>query len=266
MRAIEELASATAKRLIGFVFDVDDTLTRSGRLEEAAYSALWRLRDAGLLLIAVTGRPLGFAEILARMWPIDVAVGENGAGYIRVTEAGLQRGFYAPDLIRLEHEQRLTGIQQRVARQAPFAKVTDDSWARRCDATWDVGERVRLTAAQIAQLRAIIESEGARCVVSSVHAHAMVGEYDKARGAVQAARETLGYDIATERERWLFVGDSGNDSAAFEYFPESAAVANVAPFLQQFHVPPRYVSRGDRGVGFAEIAALVLQRRLEATP
>ena len=78
MRPIAEIQPSAARELLGLVFDVDDTLTRGGWIEEPAYRALWRLREAGLMLIAVTGRPLGFAEVLARTWPLDVAVGENG--------------------------------------------------------------------------------------------------------------------------------------------------------------------------------------------
>lgn len=261
MRPIRELEPGTAQALLGIVFDVDDTLTRHGRVEEEAYSALWELRAAGLLLMAVTGRPLGFAELMARMWPIDVAVGENGAGYVRVTERGLARGYYAPDDVRAAHAELLARVRERIARDAPFAQITDDSWARRCDVTWDVGERVQLTAAEVERLRQLIESEGARCVVSSVHAHAMTGVYDKAQGAIQAAREALGHDIAAAPERWLFVGDSGNDAAAFSYFPLSAGVANVAAYLTKLPLAPAYVSTADHGRGFAEIARTLLQLR-----
>jgi HAD superfamily hydrolase (TIGR01484 family) len=260
MRPILEIEPATARGLLGLVFDVDDTLTRGGKLEAAAFQALWQLRNAGLALIAVTGRPLGFAELMARQWPLDAAVGENGAGYIRVTEDALLYGYYAPEAERAAHRALLEKVRARVARDAPFAQLTDDSWARRCDLAWDVAERQQLTAAQIAQLCALIEAEGAHCLVSSVHAHAALGECDKARGAIQAAA-ALGHDIAAEPARWLFVGDSGNDAAAFSYFPLSAGVANVREHLAQLQVLPRYVSRADRGAGFAEIAEVVTGRR-----
>jgi HAD superfamily hydrolase (TIGR01484 family) len=261
MVPISELDPERARALAGVVFDVDDTLTRHGRVEAEAYAALWRLREAGLRTIAVTGRPLGFAEIIARTWPVDIAVGENGAGYIRVTQEALRRGYYADAATRAQHAEKLAQVRARVAREAPFAQITDDSWARFCDVAWDVGERVQLSAAEIAALRALIEGEGARCMVSSVHAHALLGEYDKAAGAVLAAREAFGVELDAERERWLFVGDSGNDAAAFAYFPESAGVANVAAHLAALPVPPRYVSRADRGHGFAEIASTLLQLR-----
>jgi hydroxymethylpyrimidine pyrophosphatase-like HAD family hydrolase len=200
---------------------------------------------------------------MARTWPVDAAVGENGAGYIQVTEHALRTGYYADDARRAEHAKLLIEVRARVAEQLPFAQLADDNWARRCDVAWDVGERVQLTAEQIGRLRALIESSGARCLVSSVHAHAIAGSYDKATGAALAIQATLGSELAAQPERWLFVGDSGNDAAAFSFFPVSAGVANVRAFLGALPKPPRYVSVADRGRGFAEIAARVLAARAE---
>jgi HAD superfamily hydrolase (TIGR01484 family) len=259
LRPIRELDPQVCRALIGVVFDVDDTVTRGGTLEETAYSALFRLREAGLKLVAVTGRPLGFAELMARMWPIDMAVGENGAGYLRLTAAGLKAGYYASFEARARHAETLARLRERIAAEAPWAQLTDDSWARRCDVAWDVGERVQLPAAQIEVLRELIEASGARCLVSSVHAHAHLGDYDKANGVARACEAELGASFAPER--WLFIGDSGNDAAAFAYFPSSAGVANVREHLARLPVPPRYVSEADRGRGFAEIARVVLEHR-----
>ena len=259
LRPLAELDEAACRALQGVVFDVDDTVTRAGTLEEEAYSAFFRLREAGLRLIAVTGRPLGFAELLARMWPIQLAVGENGAGHLRLTAAGVEAGLYADPAQCEADGARLWALRDELARSAPWAVPSDDSWARRCDLAYDVGERQQLSAARIDELRARIEAAGARCVVSSVHAHATFGEYDKARGVVRAAEQVFGAPF--EPERWLFVGDSGNDAAAFEFFPLSAGVANVREHLPRLPVPPRYVSTADRGRGFAEIARAVLERR-----
>jgi HAD superfamily hydrolase (TIGR01484 family) len=261
LRPIHELDAAACQALAGVVFDVDDTVTRAGTLEEEAYGAMFRLREAGLMLVAVTGRPLGFAELMARMWPIDLAVGENGAGYLRLTAAGLSAGYYASAEVRAQHWALLTKLRERVAVEAPWAQLTDDHWARRCDVAWDIGERVQLEAARIEALCGIIRSAGARCLVSSVHAHALLGEYDKAIGVARACEEALGERIESARERWLFIGDSGNDAAAFEYFPLSAGVANVREHLARLPVPPRYVSAADRGRGFAEIARVVTEHR-----
>ena len=57
---------ARCRGLAGVVFDIDDTVTRDGALEREAFDALWRAARRGLALIAVTGRPLGWADVMAR--------------------------------------------------------------------------------------------------------------------------------------------------------------------------------------------------------
>jgi HAD superfamily hydrolase (TIGR01484 family) len=261
MQPFRSIDAASCKALRGVVFDVDDTLTRHGVVEADAYVALWRLRAAGLALIAVTGRPLGFAEWLARSFPITLAVGENGAGYVRVTETRLITGYLDGDASRAAQRAVLERVRERVARDAPWAQLSDDSWARRCDLAYDIGERMQVPREHIDELVALIEAEGAHAVVSSVHAHAAASDCDKARGVVHACRVELGEDLDAGRQHWLFVGDSANDAAAFAHFSLSAGVANVRDHLARLPVPPRFVSDADRGRGFAEIADIVLERR-----
>jgi hypothetical protein len=263
VQPIDALPSEIACRLSGVCFDVDDTLTRHGVLELAAYAALFELKQAGLKLIAVTGRPLGFAEVLARMWPIDAAVGENGAGF--VARAGQRaRVEYWDDMgARRLQAVQLARIRTRVARELPELRVSSDGWARRCDLAFDVGEEVQVPRARIDQLVAIIEAEGARATVSSVHAHAQLGDHDKARGAARAAELLWRLSAEEARERFLFVGDSGNDAAAFAWFAHSAGVANVAKYLDRLPVPPGFVASAECGEGFAEVARVLLAKRAE---
>ncbi len=97
-------------------------------------------------------------------------------------------------------------------------------------------------------------------LISTVHAHAIVGAWDKAQGAVRAA-EALGIPPARARAALVFVGDSGNDAAAFSFFARTVGVANVAPHVPKLPDPPRWVTPSDRGRGFAELAAHLLEAR-----
>jgi hypothetical protein len=258
---IATLSAADARAITAVAFDVDDTVTREGRLERVAFDALWSLHDAGLPLIAATGRPLGFCDVIARQWPVRAAVGENGAGWVwRDPATGKAREAYAQDdATRAASVQILERIRERVARELPELGVTDDQRQRRVDLAYDIGEHVRVPAERVAALVALIEGEGARAIVSSVHAHAFLGGYDKATGirAALAAVSTQAVDDSAV----LFIGDSGNDAAAFEAFTQSAAPSNVRPFLATLPRAPRFIADADRGVGFAEIVRTLLQRR-----
>jgi len=259
MRPLAELNDETCRGLIGVAFDVDDTVTRNGRLELAAFRAMYELAEAGLQLVAVTGRPLGWVDVIALHWPVDVAVGENGAGWVWRDGKVPREGYFDADAARRGYPELFQRVRRRVRDELPHVKEAIDQRARRCDLAFDVGETVKLPAADIDGLVAIIEDSGARSAVSSVHAHAIPGDWDKAQGIERAVRDALGMEL--DVERWLFIGDSANDSAAFVHFPVSVGVANVREHLSRLTAPPRFVTAGDRGGGFAEMAGHILGHR-----
>jgi HAD superfamily hydrolase (TIGR01484 family) len=261
MRPLAELSPETCRALVGIAFDIDDTVTRDGRLELPAFQAMYELAAAGLRLIAVTGRPLGWADVIALRWPVDVAVGENGAGWVWREGRSLREGYFDTEETRAGYAKLFERVRRRVARELPNVRPTIDQRARRCDLAFDVGETMQLKTDEIERLVGIIESEGAQSAVSSVHAHAQPADWDKARGIERAVREALGIEVAGQRDRWLFIGDSGNDAAAFTYFPISVGVSNVEPHLSRLPTPPRFITRADRGRGFAEMARHVLRAR-----
>jgi hypothetical protein len=261
MRPLSEIDPSVLARVEGVVFDVDDTLTRDGRVERVAFDALWRLSEAGLVLVAVTGRPLGWTDVMAMQWPIDLAVGENGAGWSWQAQRALHAGYFHDGATRAEHTALLDRVRARVAEAMPHVKLAIDQHARRCDLAFDVGEREDLPREQIDALVALVEALGARCPVSTVHAHVIPGDWDKACGVVRALAEARSIAVDPGRERFLFVGDSGNDAAAFEAFPLSVGVANVRNHLDRLPVPPAWVTGDDRGRGFAELAGALLSAR-----
>ncbi len=264
MQSLAHLPRAAVRSLLGVCFDVDDTVTHHGTLDPAAYAAMFALRESGLKLLAVTGRPLGFAEIIARTWPVDAAVGENGAGFIAREGRTLRTGYWDAVELRTRQQAQLRRIRERVARELPEVMVSSDAWARRCDLAFDVGEQVNLPRATIDALVGVMAEEGAHTSVSSIHAHAQLGDHDKARGVALAAGELWGVPFEQVADAFLFVGDSGNDAAAFAFFALTVGVANVAQHLDRLPTPPRYVAQAGYGAGFAELAHELV--RLRATP
>lgn len=259
MLPLTELSSETALAIEGVVFDIDDTLTRDGVLEEEAYSALFRLREAGLMRIAVTGRPLGWLEPLVQLWPIDIGVGENGAGWLWRDGPLVRESFFCDEL----DSALLDRVRSRVRAELPDIAEANDSRLRRRDVAFDIGEAARVSKVTIASLVRVIEECGARALVSSVHVHAVAGEWDKAKGVVRAASEVLAVTDDRIEMRFLFIGDSGNDAAAFAFFSESAGVANVRAHASGLAVLPRYVAEHECGRGFAEIVRVLLAKRKE---
>jgi hydroxymethylpyrimidine pyrophosphatase-like HAD family hydrolase len=57
------------------------------------------------------------------------------------------------------------------------------------------------------------------------------------------------------------VGDSTNDQLMFEHFPHSVGVANIRRFEAELTHFPRYITEGERGAGFNQVAQAVLSAR-----
>ena len=250
--------------LHGIFTDVDDTLTRDGAIEPAALAALRALRQAGVPVIAVTGRPMGWSRPFAREWPLEAIVAENGAVALR-REAGASDGLridYLQDAATRERNgQRLQDAARRILARLPHARLAQDSPGRVTDIAVDHSEHARLDEADIATVVALMREAGMTATVSSIHVNGWFGDHDKWAGACWALRLLHGRELQPEAGRWLFVGDSTNDQVMFERFPLSVGVANLRRFAAQLHVWPAYVTEAERGEGFAEVARAVLAAR-----
>ncbi len=254
---MKPLAEMPVHGVEGVVFDVDDTITRGGIVEREAFEGLHALRDQGLFVIAATGRPLGWSDAFASTWPISAAVGENGAGWALRRGTVIETGRFDPPEHHAAQRARLEAILAAVRGAMPDVELARDQPARRADLAFDVGELAHLPPERIAALVAIIEGAGARAMVSTVHAHAIVGAWDKAKG-VERAAEALGIVHERLKTRFVFVGDSGNDAAAFAFFERTVGVANIVPHLGKLSVPPGFITSLDRGRGFAEVVRHLL--------
>jgi HAD superfamily hydrolase (TIGR01484 family) len=261
MKPLSALSTEEAAHLHGLLFDLDDTLLTHGRLTRPAYDALWALHEAGMKLVAVTGRPSGWGAVLARQWPIEGCVTENGAVRVLKESAGVVLSEACRPDERTARRARLARLVEEARVRVPEARLTDDVEARRSDVTWDVGERERLPEERIAALVSLVAEAGARSTRSSVHLHATFDTDDKASGALRFCAEHLAEDPGSARSRFAFVGDSGNDAACFAAFRTTFGVANVRASLSRLTLAPRYVATLPMGEGFAEIALEILRKR-----
>ena len=243
----------------GVLTDIDDTLTRDGAIEPAALLALEALAQARLPVIAITGRPAGWSEPFALAWPVAAIVAENGGVMLRRAANGsLQREFAQTEADREANARRLAACAQAVLREVPGSTLARDSAGRLTDIAIDHSEFAHLSAAQIDQVLAVMRAHGLTATVSSIHVNGWIGEHSKWSAAEWAVSATLGE--AFDPARWLYVGDSTNDQLMFERLPLSVGVANIARFWGELQVKPAWVTRGERGEGFGEVAAALLAR------
>jgi HAD superfamily hydrolase (TIGR01484 family) len=255
-----EIAAVTR----GVFCDIDDTLTTGGQLTPEAYAALGRLREAGMLTIPVTGRPAGWCDHIARMWPVDAVVGENGAFYFSCDRSArrLVKRYRDDAQARAENRARFLAVRDRILAEVPGAAVASDQLYRESDLAIDYCEDLpRLPDAAVEHIVAIMRSAGMTAKVSSIHVNGWFGEYDKLAMTRVLMRERFGTDLDAERTRYVFIGDSPNDAPMFAFFPNAVGVANVATFGSRVESPPAYVTRAESGAGFVELADFLTRAR-----
>jgi HAD superfamily hydrolase (TIGR01484 family) len=266
LRPLAQLGHADAGATLGLFFDLDDTVLTHGALSHEAYDSMWRAREAGLVLVAITGRPCAWGEVLARQWPVAGVVVENGALAIVREGPGVRVLDRCDPQLRARRAQMLAEVARAVSSASPELAFADDSWCRRTDITWDIGEKDHPGEDVVTKAIAAIEGVGAKTFRSSVHLHATFDRTDKAQGAVRFARDVLGVDESRALARFGFAGDSANDAACFAAFHLTFGVANVQRHLARLPVPPRWVANAEMGAGFAEIVNRLIEiRRASAT-
>ncbi len=250
-----------AGRARGLYSDIDDTLTDEGKLSRVAYSALTELRAAGMRIVLVTGRPLGWAEVLTAMFPIDAAVAENGA--VAALPGG-RRVYFDDEATRNEGARRKAAAAARVRTELPDVKAAGDQALREIDLAFDIDETGRLPEPLVARLQAILCEAGLTVTRSSIHMHGTYSAADKAKMAARVSEHLWHEPAMMLAERDLFVGDSPNDASAFAFFRHSIGVANVRahePSLRALGALPWAVTRARGGHGFAELVAALLPHK-----
>lgn len=282
MQPLDLWPAQERRGICGVFTDIDDTLTTAGAITPEALQALADLKAAGLTVIPITGRPIGWCEPFmagtqGHAWPVDAMVAENGALACVPADpevsskTGLQTAYslhkalsklYQQDAAtRTANQIRMRAIAEQVTAEVPGVALSRDSAGRETDLAFDYAEFARHSPETVQQVLAVLQRAGMQTTVSSIHIHGCFGDFNKWRGACWIAHELLGRDLRQELDRWVFVGDSGNDQAMFAHFTHSVGVANIRRFETALTHKPRYITQGERGAGFAEVAQALLAAR-----
>jgi len=264
MRPLADLSPQARSRIAGVLADIDDTITTDGRLTAAAYAALERLHAAGIMAIPVTGRPAGWCDHIARMWPVDAVVGENGAFWMRYDGEARRLKTVFADHPPPDRQSRIETIAAEILAAVPGCAVASDQFCRVADLAIDYCEDVApLPRAAVDAIVRRMEAAGMRAKVSSIHVNGWFGDYDKLSTTKRTLAEEFGIALENgmELERWIFVGDSPNDVPMFGFFPNSVGVANVLDFADRLAAKPAWITSARSGAGFVELAEALLATR-----
>jgi HAD superfamily hydrolase (TIGR01484 family) len=266
VQPLSQFSLAARKTIRGIFTDIDDTLTRNAVLEDPAKIALGRLRDAGIPVVAVSGRAAGWCEDVARHWPIQAVIGENGALYmLREPDGRLTVRCVQDEAERAENRRRLLALAAEALRQVPNAEMAHDLTERVADIAIDYAERIGpLDDAEVRRIVDVFKAGGAHAQPSSIHVNCWFGDFDKLTTSKLLMAERFGVDLDAQKAAYVFVGDAPNDAPMFGFFPHATAVANFRRFAKQVSQLPAYITEADRGQGFAEVANAILSARNKA--
>lgn len=235
--------------------DIDDTITTHGQLPANSYQKLWDLKDAGIEVIPITGRPAGWCDMIARFWPVRAVIGENGAFYFSYENKKMKRVWAYGDDERAKHQKNLDTIKLEVLKQVPGAAVSADQFSRLFDLAIDFCEDIPpLPPKDIERIVKIFTDHGAQAKVSSIHVNGWFGAHDKLSMCKTFCKNELQIDPQTAQDQIAFSGDSPNDEPMFAFFKNSFGVANIKAFKAQLKNLPTYITDAESAQGFTQLA------------
>lgn len=256
----EKVVKKEISHIRGVCLDIDDTLSSHGKLTADAYAALWSLKKAGFAVVPVTGRPAGWCDMIARFWPVDAVIGENGAFSFFIQDKKRHR-LDTPG-VQPNHQEKLKVLGKKILARFPHAKWASDQAYREFDLAIDFCEDVPpWKKTEIDDLVKLCEDEGAYAKISSIHVNTWFGDYDKNKGLKHwLSQGAPGLDLGKKIksppswDNWIFIGDSPNDEPLFKSFKQSVGVSNLVKYLDYLKHPPTWITSSESGKGFAEMA------------
>ena len=264
MQLLSSWPQTAREKIVGVFTDIDDTLTTEGAITADALQALHHLKAAGLMVIPITGRPVGWSLPFSSTWPVNALVAENGAVALLHDASNNQvTKIYQQDSATRSHNfEQMQRIAQKVLKEIPGTVMAQDSAGRETDIAFDYSEFHQLTTSQIQQVVQLLQQEGLTATVSSIHINAWFGSHNKWQGAQWILKQLTGRDLKQELDQWVYVGDSTNDQVMFEHFTHSVGVANILRFENELQHLPEYIATQERGAGFSEVVTALLKSRV----
>lgn len=263
---IEEIPPTFCKNLKLLFTDIDGTITKNGQIIDASYSALWDLSRAGIDVVPVTGRPAGWCDHIARMWPVKGVIGENGAFFYLYDRKNrkMLRNYLISEEEKIKGKKILEKIKTRVLREVPKAGIAADQPFRIADLAIDYCEDVEhLKKEDIQKICRIITEEGGTYKISDIHINCWYGSFNKITGVKKFIAEFYQTDFSQIIRKATYIGDSPNDEPIFRVFPLTIAVANIKDFIDEISYLPNYITHEESAYGFKEAVDTILKKRKE---
>jgi hypothetical protein len=265
LNPLNQFPKSLKKKIKAIFFDIDDTFSggpNTHKIIHEAYRALWDLKNKGMVLVPVTGRPAGWCDLIARMWPVDAVIGENGAFYMKCVELDnhlkLKKIYLENEKIRMENKKKLQNLKKNLIKKFPKIKFASDQNYREFDLAIDIREDVKeISQKEIQKILDFVKEKKATAKLSSIHLNVWYGNYNK----LDCLKKFLKNEQPKLKlEEIVYIGDSPNDAPFFEALPVTIGVSNIKKFLNLIKTPPKFITQNPQGLGFCEFANFLLKK------
>ncbi len=260
---VKEIKKSDCKNLEYFFTDIDDTITENGLLPGYSYNSLWELYNNNIKVIPVTGRPAGWCDHIARMWPVEAVIGENGAFYFSYNRKlkNMERKYFSSKEQLEVNKRKLLKIKTRVLAEVPGVSISADQDYRIADLAVDFCEDVEHPGREAVQsICRIASEEGALYKISSIHVNCWFGEFNKVECVKKYLQENTN-DYRDSFNKAFFIGDSPNDEPIFKQIKNSIGVANLNDFKNELKHLPLYITDNRSACGFTEAVDVIIKKK-----
>ena len=252
MQPLSNMSVESAHRIKALLFDLDGTFVSKDTLLSSTYSSLEKIRNSGIKTIAVTGRPAGWCDLMARWWPIDAVVGENGAfSYSKVNDR-IVRNTYYDSVSYPAYQQKLQSLFEVLLVKYDYLKLASDQSFRHWDIAIDIAEESEVPLEVALDIVRICQEKGACAAISNIHVNIWFGDYNKENMSIKVLN-----DFGLTKNDGIYIGDSPNDSPMFGCFPLSIGVSSVLNYKEIMDNLPNYVTKGSGAEGFVELMEFI---------
>ena len=256
---MEPLTNIPIERIRGIkalFFDLDGTFVDKDVIQGEAYNHLEKLNNIGVKTVAVTGRPAGWCDLMARWWPVSGVIGENGALFYSKVNGKIVRETYNSSASLSNCQDKLHTLFGKLLKRYEYLKLASDQPFRHWDLAIDISEETEVPLDVALEIVKFCEKRGARAAISNIHVNVWFGDYNKENMSLKIMND---YDL--DKENVIYIGDSPNDSPMFRCFPLSVGVSSISNYKDVIDNHPKYVCTKDGDNGFVELADFIFSTK-----
>ena len=227
------------------VTDVDDTITKNGKLYPNALQSLWKLKRMGKMIVLLTGGSAGWSDVYIRQWPVDAVIAEGGALILAHGKDGGIVYRFNPMIDPMFQKKK-----ENLMKLTAGLQLSSDQYARLYDIAYD---KKQLNKEETRTLKGMVQASGGQWHESSIHINVSFGNFNK-RSSLVFFMDTL-FSIKGDklRNNGIYLGDSLNDEDLFSFMPLSVGMRSVEDNRASFTFLPKYITSGYGGDGFSEV-------------